>query len=247
MSLGDTKNSIKAIVDSTKDYQLSINTLQNNLLAFGDEINESAKAIAIDISSQQVVENSMAYAIQIVDAINKALEATRTALSTLSTDATKKIKELVDSYNSSLEADSKEERLSYIEINLTSVDGTVTCAVDAHGIKKKKGSNYGSYGNNDYPDTPTDTPPEEFDINYYLGLLGTTGVNSSDIPNWDEEMKKFFEENELDQYIKKIELVGDTIKITLINDKEVEIKDVTTKEEFLEKINEILKEEGLKE
>ena len=60
-------------------------------------------------------------------------------------------------------------------------------------------------------------------------------------------MKKFFEENELDQYIKKIELVGDTIKITLINDKEVEIKDVTTKEEFLEKINEILKEEGLKE
>ncbi len=252
MSLEDTKNSIKAIVDSTKDYQTSINAIQRDLLSLGDDVNSSAVAVATDITSSQVVSNCMNYAMQIVDSINKSLEATRTTLSTLTSDANKKLKELVDNYNNSLDPESKETRLSYVEVNLTSVDGTVTCAVDANGVKKPKGNNnygnygdYGDNGNNDTPEVPSDTPPEAFDLDYYLGLLGTTGVNSSEIENWDEEIKKFLEENELDQYIKKIELDGDTIKVTLSNDKEVELKDITNKEEFLEKIKEILKEEGL--
>ena len=88
---------------------------------------------------------------------------------------------------------------------------------------------------------------QTFDLDYYFGLLGSSGVNSADIPNWDTEIKKFLEENNLDSYITKIELDDKKIKVTLSNGKEVELENITTKAEFLEKIEDILKEEGLKE
>ena len=234
MSLGDTKNSIKEIVDSTKDYQLSINSLQKRLIAVGEDINSSAKSVSRDIKADEVVDNNTNYAIKVIDSINKSLELTRTTLSKLSIDATKRIKELVDNYNNSLDPESNEERLSYIEINLTSVDGTVT-----FGSSRSGNGGYNGY-----------TPPDSsntFDIDYYFGLLGTTGVNSVDIPNWDLEIKNFLIENQLDSYITKMEFEGNIVKITLSNGKEIELENITTKEEFLDKIKEVLKEEGLME
>ncbi len=247
MTLSETKNSIKEIVDSTNDYQLSINGIQRRLLAMGDDINSSATSVVSDITAKEVVQSSTDYAIQICDAINNSLDITRSTLSKLGSDATKRIRELVDSYNNSLDPESTEERLSYVEVSLSSIDGSVSCAVGSTGTNRL--GNNRRNNNNNYSDPPTDPntqAPEEFDIDYYLGLLSTTGINSADISNWDEEIKKFLEENELDKYINKMELEGDVIKLTLSNDKEVEIKDVTNKEELLEKIDEILKEEGLK-
>ena len=219
-------------MDSTKDYQLSVNDLQRRLIAVGEEINSSAKSVSRDIKANEVVENNTNYAIKVIDSINKSLDLTRTTLDKLSSDATKKIKELVDNYNNSLDPESNEERLSYVEISLTSIDGTVS-----FGSSRSGGGN----GNNDYPYNP----PSEFDIDYYFGLLGTTGVNSVDIPNWDYEIKKFLVENELDSYVNKVEFEGNIVKVTLSNDKEFSLEKITTKEEFLDKVKEIIKEEGL--
>lgn len=233
MSLGDTKNSIKEIVDSTKDYQLSINALQRRLISVGEDINSSAKSVSRDIKANEVVENNTNYTIKVIDSINKSLELTRTTLSKLSSDATKRIRELVDNYNNSLDPESNEERLSYVEINLTSVDGNISFG-NSHGNNRSNGDN---------PPGPSET----FDIDYYFGLLGTTGVNSVDILNWDIEIKKFLVENKLDSYVTKMEFEGKIVKVTLSNGKEFELENITTKEEFLDKIKEILKEEGLME
>ena len=247
MGLSETKSAIQEIVDATKDYQLSINNIQKDLLSLGEEINSNAVAIATEINAPQVVQSCLSYTVQTIAAINNSLEQTREALNTLSKDATEKVKELVDNYNNSLDQESREPRLSYITISLTSIAGTVSCSVTTSGVKRPSGSSGPSGDYPSYPDTPEDTTPETFDFSYYLDLLGTTGVYSKDIPNWDEEMKKFFEENELDQYIKKIELDGNIIKLTLSNDKEVELNDIKDKDEFIEKVKEVLKEEGLME
>ena len=54
---------IEEIVDSTKDYQLSINSLQKRLIAVGEDINSSAKSVSRDIKADEVVDNNTNYAI----------------------------------------------------------------------------------------------------------------------------------------------------------------------------------------
>ena len=258
MSLDEARSSISEIVSAANDFQSSIQSLQSNLLSFADEVIGRANSISTSINESNIVDNSVNAATNIVSSINKAINLGNEALSILSEDANKKIKEIVDDYNNyndSLPIEKREDRLDYVEISLSGAGGSVSYSGGSSGksnsgtarINRKSNTDVignGDGGNYTYvpptTDNETETQPQTFDIDYYFELLGSTGVNSADIVNWDEEIKKFLIENELDQYVKKIEFDGNKIKVTLFNDEVYDLENITNKEDFLKEIRDII-------
>ena len=87
------------------------------------------------IDEATIVESSNNTASQIISSINESISMADSALSTLSNDANKKIREIVDAYNSSLDSESKEERLSYQEISLSGIGGSASLSGSGGAIK----------------------------------------------------------------------------------------------------------------
>ena len=272
MTLVEAKNSINAVIQASHDYESSINSLQSELLALADAVNTSNSSIASGIDEATIVESSNNTASQIISSINESISMADSALSTLSNDANKKIREIVDAYNSSLDSESKEERLSYQEISLSGIGGSASLSGSGGAIKsgnsliKSKSSKDDSeyYGagftseeeekkeitkeekvedSSDVEDSEEST--ESFDLNYYLGQLGTLGIDSDNISNWNTEIYKFLVQNGLEKYVKGIQLKGSTIKCTLSNGTVHNINNITTKEALLERLNRIIKGENL--
>lgn len=236
MTLQETKNRIREIQDTTKDYQDAINGLQNQLIAFVDDVNGVNASVKDGINEKTIVTHSGNAAKNIVSCINKSLVTTRGALDQLSTDATKEIQRIVDEYNNSIDPeDTEAEKLSYVAIKLTSVAGCPS-ASDVGGNSNRRGnnSNNNNYGNNWNNDGYSYTPQEDTSkIDYYFSLLSNSDVYSKDIDDWEGEVSKFLKANDLEKVIKSIEINGKEIICTLINGNVYKFTNITNKLDFL--------------
>ena len=293
MTLNEARNSIQEIIEASHDYEASINNLQGQLVAFGDSANSACSSISNEINEKAIIAYADKNAGLINSSLNDVLSLTKNALSTLTTDANRKIREIVDNYNAhnnSLPKEKREEPLSYEEITLSSSGGSIATyspsimestetpnlvdtsadnSVSSSGSAPKVSSggsaavaasayyannyasNYASgtpnyYNNGEYNNEPNSNNHhvgnenlEEDEMDKYFKLLGTTGVYSKDIDNWDELLNKFLTENELDKTIDKLELDGNVIRCTLLNAKKYKVSNVKNKDKFVEKAKEM--------
>ncbi|MBP5683661.1 MAG: hypothetical protein J6X02_00205 [Bacilli bacterium] len=83
MTLQETRNKIKEIQESTKDYQDSINNVQTKLLNLIDDTNKIKKAITTEIKEESIATHSVSSSKKTVNKINKALGKSRSTLDTL--------------------------------------------------------------------------------------------------------------------------------------------------------------------
>ncbi len=235
MTLQETKNRIREIQDTTKDYQDAINGLQNQLIAFVDDVNGVNASVKDGINEKTIVTHSGNAAKNIISCINKSLVTTRGALDQLSTDATKEIQRIVDEYNNSIDPDDTEaEKLSYVTIKLTSVAGCPEASGDSGGNNRRSSGRNNNYGNNWNNDGYTYTPQEDTSrLDYYFSLLSNSDVYSKDIDDWEDEVSKFLKANDLDKVIKSIEINGKEIICTLINGNVYKFTNITNKLDFL--------------
>jgi len=233
MTLQETKSKINEVQSTTKDYQDAINGVQTKLMSLIDDVNSVKGSIASDIKEQNIVSHSRSKSKEISSKIKKTLAKSRTALDTLSVDATKYIKRIVDEYNGSLEKDSEAERLSYVEIKLSSVSG---CPSESDS----DGNNY--YGG-DW-DGGSDNPATPLNLDYYLDLLKYDYVYSSDIENWDSYVNNFLVLNNLQKVIDNIAIDGKKIKVKLKNGKEYEFENITSTIDLLKALYSAIEKEA---
>ena len=235
MTLQQTKKAIFDIVESARDYQQSINSLQTELISMADQVHKKISHIANDIDSNAIVDYCDKNATRITSSIINTFDLTKDALSELSRDATEKIKKLVDEYNNSLDENSKEERLSYIVVNLSSVSGDIkNYSNNNRGNSNSNISENNSNGSNNSLESKDK-------IDEYLALLSNKNASSDNISDWDETVNKFLAENKLDSYFSEIELDGDVVKCTLVNNVKYKISNIADKQDFLNKIKAVIK------
>ena len=118
MTRGEVESRIAEIIAAANSYKAAVYNLRDELFEFAEKVGTVTKSISDDIVLIPVVEYSSRCEGEIIDSINNNLSRMKNALGTLSADATKAIKELVDAYNNSLDSKSKEPRLSYTDVNL---------------------------------------------------------------------------------------------------------------------------------
>ncbi len=221
MSLSSTKSEIKKIVDTTEEYQVNINGVQTRLIALIEGIGSINKSIVNDedIDAKGLIENVKTSSGNIAKIAKSALSASANALKTLSADATKQIKKLVDVYNSSLEEDSEEPRLSYTTISLSSVSGCASY-LDSDSSDDSRG-HFGGGGSSFN------------DFEYYLGLLSRRDVYSTNIGNWSYVMNDYLQKNNLTGIVESIIIEGRVITCRLKNGHEYKIKNTYNSKDFL--------------
>ncbi len=312
MTIEEARSRVSEIVSAAYDYQSSVNNLQSELVSFSSNLNSMYSSVASEINQSSIIEYCSTNSTEVSNALSSTLSAISSALSILSQDATRKIKEIVDAYNNSIDPKEGGERLPYTTVTLAAGGGDVS--VFSGGGSKTSGSsgrstNYqsnshvsstppsegynGNTGGYQEPseevaiesseeaavessdeDVPSDDdigdtdeaisgsddiieeyieddeiPGEEevnyieeySEIEYYLEQLSTTGIYSDDIENWEELIKEFLKENNLDYYVNEIKLDGNIIKCTLFNNIEYELDEVTNVEELLKKLKEVIK------
>lgn len=263
MALQDAKNQITEIVEASKDYQSAVNAAQREILSLGEEVNSVIGSVSGEINVNSISEYSNSAGKQIVSSLNESLDAARSALGIVSNDATKKIKEIVDeynNYNNSLEVEKREPSLDYVEVNLSSVAGSIpsyapksssssgsaTTRKTGSGSDTGNGGGGSSYsGNYDngysgYPGGMGNGMPFEDEMEYYLSLLQTTGVESKQIENWDEITENFINENNLKSYVEQIELDGNIVRCTLFNKKTYKCTGIKDKIGFLNALSKLI-------
>ncbi len=233
MTLQETKNKINEVQSTTKDYQDAINGVQTKLMSLIDDVNSVKSSIASDIKEESIVSHSKAKGKEINSKIKKTLGKSRTALDTLSVDATKYIRKIVDEYNGSLEEDSEAERLSYVEIKLSSVSGC-----PSEGDSDSNGDYSGDWGGGN------DDSGTTLNIDYYLDLLKYDNVYSRDIENWETYVNNFLVANNLQKVIETIIIEGKKIKVRLKNGKEYIFENITSTIDLLKALYEAIEKDA---
>ena len=121
MSLDEARSSISEIIAVVSDFQSSMHFLQNDLSSFANDIRYVTNSIVYNIRENNIIGNSEDVTIKIVASVNDSINLGNDALTALNEDANKKIKEIVDNYNSyndSLPIEEREDRLAYDEFSL---------------------------------------------------------------------------------------------------------------------------------
>ena len=126
MTLQEAKNSVKEVVESAKDYQSSIKDLQRKIIDFADDVTTAFNSVGNEIGENSIVEYSNKNATQLISILSDMLDLSNSTLNSLSLDANKRIREIVDEYNASLPQDSKEPKLSYYEVALAGIGGSIS-------------------------------------------------------------------------------------------------------------------------
>ena len=217
----EARNSITKIVESTEDYQKSVNSVQQQLIDELGNLDIVKNNIVSDITQNDIVSNACGTIDNIKSKINEALSDSVNALNTLSNDATEEIKRIVDNYNSSIVDEDLEQpkpRLSYVTVSLSSISG-LTSEADISDTDSGSRSSGGSY----YPSYQEDT------FKTYFDRLVSSDVYSDQISNWDNYVLDFLNTYGLTSYIETIRIEG----------KKIICKYKDGKEEIFENINNI--------
>ena len=235
MSYTEAKRKINEIKESTKSYQVEVNKVQNELLELSGDIGKIKSSVNSDLHEETIASYTSSAASEIVNKINSALAKSGSSLSGLSTDATNEIKKIVDAHNNSIDPESEnpEPRLEYETISLTSVAGVPD--IGDEGDDAPKGPrNYG----------PSNDPTPEYSFEYYFSALAAGNINSSDIDGWNDYVKQFLKENNLESIIKTIIVENGVFKCILRNGKTYTIKGVTTPLGLLKQLQKAIDEDN---
>lgn len=235
MTYEEAKTRINKIKDSTADFQSSVNKVQSELVNKTSDLRKINTRIAADIGQSDIVSYSGRDVSSITSSINEALSMSASALSTLSKDATDEIKNIVDSYNSSIQYDeeghAKSPRLNYETISLSSIAGVSAPSSDG-GKAASTGGGGGYYGNSG-AQSGNDTPTS---FNGYLSKLGSEDIYSKDIENWDSYVNEFLSSNDLSDSVESITIEGKVIKCKLKNGKVITIENVSNTSDLANEI-----------
>ena len=220
----EARNKITKIVETTEEYQRSVNNVEQQLIDEISTIEKIKSNINKDIKQKDIVSYSSDAITSIEGNINSVLGTCGEVLNTLSHDATEEIRRIVDNYNNSIvdeDPDHPKARLSYVTISLASISGgeVVTTTSEDYG---------GSGGSN--PPTYNDS------LENYLIRLENEELYSKDIIDWEQYVNDFLYTYDLSSYVESITIEGKKIICKYKDGREEVFENVSNIDELVKKI-----------
>ena len=270
---------IEEIKSATSDIEAQVNAIQADLLSYVDSLNQCYSKITDELVEETIISSSQEKINGIVSNISSTLEQTKTILDTLSKDATDEIKNIVDTYNSSIDPEHPETPLSYVEITLSSIAGINSITATSGGsTETPTTNNYNEMestnnlntsssevsentSSNNTQSSSTNTSnennssnnnntsnnyssgsasggssSEKITLETFLSYLQDNELDSSNIPDWDNYVKEFIEDNNLSNKVSNISIKGKIVKCELTNNRELDVKNVFTSDDLVDQI-----------
>ena len=217
MGYNEALNEIKKVKESSIAYQEEVNAFQSKLIEFASNMEGLYNSVD-NIESETLIYYTKGNISNLYNKITEAANKSSSALSTLTDDANKEIKRIVDEYNSSIKYDEDGKptspRLSYETISLSSISGI--------------GAFTGSSGGNNSGGSNNSSNPR------------SNNQNENDETN--KLLKKRLEDNNLTDKVASLTYNNSTFYCELTNGKKYNFpsSDIESREELLEKVKSFL-------
>ena len=208
-------NEIKKVKDASTAYQEEVNAFQSKLLDFASNMEGLYNSVD-SIESETLIYYTKGNISNLHNKLSEAASKSSSALSTLTDDANKEIRRIVDEYNNSITYDEEGKpsspKLSYETISLSSISGIGAFTGSSNGNT--------SGGNNSTP--------------------RNNNANNNDETN--KLLKQILEENNLTDKVASLTYDNSIFYCELTNGKKYNFssKDINSRETLLEKVKSFL-------
>ena len=116
MSIEEARGRISEIISVVNGFASAVGSFENQLSSISGEVGGIDSSFTENVDSDVLIRYSSKKKNEITSNIDSCISQASSALSTLRSDANKKIRDIVNAYNSSLDKDHIGDRLPYIEI-----------------------------------------------------------------------------------------------------------------------------------
>ena len=220
MTRGEAKAQIERIQNNYETFINQINDLIAQANNFSKELNE------IDYTT---IENETA--IKLINGRISAINSDITAVLTTCTNvgntakarANEKLDEIVNAFNRSITEESMETPLPHCSVSGGIIGGVTGATNGARNLYSGNNSN-------------SSTPSTNETLNYYFAHATSDKLNSKSIKGWDNYIEDFLKTNELNKYVKDIEIVDGVIVCSLNNGQTYQYENVESIVDLLKKL-----------